>query len=153
MVVVCLFRIANDYIKILGIHIGVKEKEARDETWNGVINKVKNTLNVWRPRRLKLKGKVVVINALILSKVVYAMTVIDMPEWVHKELNSIINNYIWDGKPARIAHKTLIGKYEGGLKLVDLNIKKKAIRIKTVKKYLYDRVDYGWTFFFQGIFV
>lgn len=139
------FRVANDYIKILGIHIGVKEKEARDETWNGVINKVKNTLNAWRPRRLKLKGKVVVINALILSKVVYAMTVVDMPEWVHKELNSIINNYIWDGKPARIAHKTLIGKYEeGGLKLVDLNIKKKAIRIKTVKKYLYDRVDYGW---------
>ena len=87
--------------------------------------------------RLKLKGKVVVINAVILSKVVYAMNVIDMPEWVHKELNNIINNYIWDGKPARIAHITLIGKY-GGLKLVDLHIKKKAIRIKTVKKYLHD---------------
>ena len=139
------FRVSNDYMKILGINMGVKEKEARDETWNGVINKVKNTLNAWKPRRLKLKGKVLVVNALILSQIVYALTVIDMPEWVHKELNSTITNYIWDGKLARIAQKTLIGKYEeGGLKLVDLNIKKKAIRIKTVKKYLYDRVDYGW---------
>ena len=41
------------------------------------------------------------------------------------------------------------GLYDGGLKLVDFDIKRKAIRIKTVKKYLYDSLDYVWKHFFK----
>lgn len=35
------FKVTEDYIKILGVNIGVKTKEARDVTWTGVLNKVK----------------------------------------------------------------------------------------------------------------
>lgn len=48
-----------------------------------------------------------------------------------------INDFMWGGKGVKIARKTLIVSYkEGGLKLIDLEVKKKAIRVKTVKKYL-----------------
>lgn len=33
---------------------------------------------------------------------------------------------------------------EGGLRLIDLEVKRKAIRVKTIKKYLCDKVEYGW---------
>ena len=50
----------------------------------------------------------------------------------------------------RISHKTLIAGYsEGGLKLVDIDTKRKALRVKTVKKYLHDVNDYGWKQFFK----
>ena len=55
-------------MRILGVNIGVDEREARDLTWTGVINKIKTTLNYWKQRKLKLRGKVVVVNALLMSK-------------------------------------------------------------------------------------
>ena len=90
------------------------------------------------------------MNALILSKCNYILGAIDLPDWVLNEINSTINDFLWNGKGIRISSKTLIGDCEeGGLKLVDLNIKRKAIWVKTVKKYLYGEVDYGWKSFFK----
>ena len=144
------FKVAKDYIKILGVNIGVKEKEARDITWTGVLNKMKQTLNFWKQRGLRLKGKVIVINALILSKVVYVMGALDIPEWVLKEINRVVSDFLWRGKGVRISHQTLMAGYKkGGLKLVDIETKKKAIRIKTVIKYVCDKTEYGWKHFFR----
>ncbi len=139
------FTVANDFIRVLGIYVGSKEKEARDLTWTGVLNKIKQIFNCWKQRKLKLKGKVVVVNSLLLSKFVYVLNALDLPEWVIKEMNQAVTNFLWDGKAVRIAHNTLIGEYkDGGLKLIDLNVKKRAIRVKTVMKYLFDKIEYGW---------
>ena len=143
------FRVV-DCIKVLGVNIGPNEKEARDITWTGVINKIKHTLNAWKQRKLKLKGKVIVVNSLLLSKCVYVLGALDLPVWVLSELNQLTSNFLWDGKGVRISHKTLIAGYsEGGLKLVDIDTKRKALRVKTVKKYLHDVNDYGWKQFFK----
>ena len=53
--------------------MGVKEKEARDETWTGVLNRVKLILNSWKQRGLTLKGKVIVANNLLLTKFIYIL--------------------------------------------------------------------------------
>lgn len=144
------FKVREDFIKILGINIGTKEKEARDETWTGVLNKIKNTLNYWKLRQLKLKGKVIVVNTLLLSKINYVLGVLDLPDWVFKDLNNMISNFIWGGKNVRIAMKTLIGKVKsGGLNLLDIKAKKSAIRIKMVQKFLYGEIEYGWKVFFK----
>lgn len=75
---------------MLGVFIGVKEKEARDLTWSGVINKVRKVVNMWKGRLLKLKGKVIVINSLLMSIFVHVMNVLDVPEWVLTEINKIL---------------------------------------------------------------
>ena len=78
------------------------------------------------------------------------MTVIEMPEWVMNELNKIVCEFIWEGKGVKIAQKTLVGKWwEGGLNLMDLEIKRTAIRIKTVRKYTVGRWNYGWKEFLK----
>uniref|UniRef100_A0A0E9RLB8 Uncharacterized protein n=1 Tax=Anguilla anguilla TaxID=7936 RepID=A0A0E9RLB8_ANGAN len=74
-------RVENKYIKVLGVHLGVKSREARDETWTGVINKIRAICTTWKARKLKLKGKVTVVNSLLFSVCVYVMNVIEMPEW------------------------------------------------------------------------
>lgn len=81
------FKEVKDYFKVLGVFIGVKEKEARDLTWSGVINKVRKVVNMWKGRLLKLKGKVIVINSLLIF--VHVMNVLDVPEWVITEKNTI----------------------------------------------------------------
>jgi exonuclease III len=144
------FKMVNDYFKVLGVFLGVKEQEARDLTWSGVINKVRKVVNMWRGRSLKLKGKVIVVNSLLMSIFIHVMNVLDVPEWVLSEINTILVDFLWDGKGAKISFKTLIAGYEeGGLKLVDLNVRKKAIRVKMVRKYLYGELDYGWKRFFK----
>ncbi|XP_059402554.1 uncharacterized protein LOC132133669 [Carassius carassius] len=78
------------------------------------------------------------------------MSVIEMPEWVMNELNKIVHDFIWEGKGVKIAQKTLVArKQEGGLKLIDLETKKLAIRIKTVKKYMEGRWEFGWREFLK----
>ncbi len=61
-----------------------------------------------------------------------------------------MSDFIWEGKGVKIAQKTLVGKrWKGGLNLIDLETKKLAIRIKTVKKYMERQWDYGWREFLK----
>lgn len=143
------FKATKDYVNILGLEIG---ENARDATWTGVLNKVKQILQFWKLRELMLRGKVMVVNSLLLSKCNYIMGVVDLPQWVINEMTEITNNFMWGGKSAKIARKTLIANYkEGGLKLIDLEVKKKAIRVKMMKKYLCDKVEYGWKGFMKDV--
>ncbi len=53
-------------MKVLGVYLGVESKEARDVTWTGVINKIRTVCAARKGRKLKLNGKVIVVNGLLL---------------------------------------------------------------------------------------
>lgn len=143
-------RVEEKFMKVLGVYLGVEGKEARDMTWTGVINKIRTVCAVWKGRKLKLKGKVIVVNSLLLSVCVYAMSVIEMPGWVMNELNKIVCDFIWEGKGVKTAQKTLVGKsWEGGKNLMDLETKRTTMRIKSVIQYMGGRWDYGWKEFLR----
>ena len=138
----------KDYFKVLGVNLGIKGKEGRDRQYEGIVNSIRKTLGFWKKRRLKLKGKVIVVNSLIMSRLVYVMNVMDVPEKVMKEVEGMVNNFLWEGKGVRIAREVLENEYEdGGLKLVNLEVKKKALRIKMMVKYLKDNRDQVWKVF------
>ncbi len=144
------FKVTNDHMRILGVNIGVNAKEARDATWTGILNKMKQVLQFWRLRDLRLRGKVVVANSLVISKCNYVIGAVDLPDWVLNEMKEVVNNFLWGGKGVKISTKTLIEDYTvGGLKLIDIDVKRKAIRVKMIKKYLYDKVDCGWKGFLR----
>lgn len=66
-----------------------------------------------------------VLNNLILSKLNYALAVVDLHLWVLNRLHEMMTKFIWGTTVGKIARKTLIGKYkEGGLQLVDVESKK-----------------------------
>lgn len=97
------FKNVKDYIKVLGVNIGVEDIKARDVTWSVILQKIRRTVNYWKLRGLTLKGKVTVVNVLLMSRFVHTLSVLDMPEWVLKEANSIVLDFLWSGKNVRIS--------------------------------------------------
>ena len=71
---------------------------------------------------LSLMGKIHMINALIGSLFVYKVTVLpNAPDNVIQEVESIIEDFIWNGKRAKIKFEILqTNKGNGGLGFTDL---------------------------------
>ncbi len=83
------------------------------------------------------------VNVLMLSKMSYILTVMAIPRWVDMRIKRCVVEFVWKKKPIRIAYNTLIGQIDkGGMGLADIEIKKKSLRIKVVKKYL-DKEEKG----------
>uniref|UniRef100_A0A1A8B8E8 Reverse transcriptase domain-containing protein n=1 Tax=Nothobranchius furzeri TaxID=105023 RepID=A0A1A8B8E8_NOTFU len=73
------FERRNQNIRIMGIVFGEDAGEARDLAWGSVINKIKQILAVWKGRSLNVKGRAVVLNALVFSRMNYVMSTLDLP--------------------------------------------------------------------------
>ncbi len=131
------FKEETENLKILGIRIGKEEKKTRDIIWDEILGGMERRLTFWRQRCLNLRGKILIMNALMLSKIWYTLEVTPLPIWVYKKLKSCILKLIWDGKPAKIAYDTMIGPVEkGGLGLLDPVLRMKSLRVKIMKKFL-----------------
>ena len=136
--------------KTLGVYIGGNTEVANKKTWNEIVSKIKNTLNLWKLRGLLLRGRIAVVNALVVSKVNHALSTCALPLWASNEINTTIDSFVWRGKASSIAHKTLMGgKKQGGLAIVDLKTKQEALRIKTAGKFLAQEVELTWRSFFR----
>ena len=69
-----------DGIEILGIIFHTKYKDTVETVWSNIISKMNSRLSKLRFRKLSLKGKVTVLNSLILSKAWYAAAIIEIPD-------------------------------------------------------------------------
>lgn len=135
----------QESLKILGVRIGKNEKMVRDLMWEEVVGEMERVLNYWKQRDLTLRGKVLVINALMLAKMWYVLGVIPMPMGISKRLKKDVLNFLWGSKPSKISYNTLIGAIEeGGLGLQDPELKKKSFRVKTVKTFLNEENKAEW---------
>ncbi len=73
---------------------------------------LKATLNIWKQRKLSLKGKITVLNNLALAPIIYDSSVVNTPNKAIEEINNVIQNFIWNGSTSKIAQKTLIQKID-----------------------------------------
>lgn len=143
------FREVGDTIKVLGVHLGKQQEAARDETWKNTVSKIQKQLNLWKQRKLTIKGKIIIVTSLIISKIIYPLSVYDLPNPTLNRLNSGISTFIWKHK-RNVAHKTIIAPYkQEGLNLIDISSKKQAIRIKLITRSLTSLIKYTWHDYFQ----
>ena len=79
-------------------------------------------------------GKTCIINSLAISKLIYVGSVLPIPKYsLIKKIKSSIFNFISD-KRDRIKRDTIIGNVEdGGIGLVDVELKLKAIKASWTK--------------------
>ena len=119
---------SNQDITVLGVTIS--HEDILDKNYGGIVAKARKVLNAWNNRGLTLIGKIQVINALIASLFVYKMMVLPcMPKNIIKNLDNLMRDFLWNGKKAKIALKTLQNpKSEGGLNLVNFSNKEKALK-------------------------
>ena len=121
-------------IKVLGVFIGNCDVE--EANWLPRIEAVRQVLSSWRYRVLSFQGKVLVVNALALSKVWYVGALVGMPPWVRLQLDKLIFSFLWGGKPDKVARNIVIHpRSRGGLSMISLEAKMNALLVQWVKRF------------------
>jgi exonuclease III len=138
----------------LGIYITNDLQTISEVNFKEKMQKIQDLLKLWAFRKLTLKGKVQIVNTLILPQVLYPCSVIHMPAKYIDMYNKVIMDFIWDNKPAKVKYKTMINKIEeGGLKLQDLECKIKSLKFKWIKNIIDVEYKSPWKSYLNSKFV
>ena len=143
----CLYNMSqyvwsNQDINVLGVTIS--HHDIVNKNYQPLLEKSKKILDSWKNRGLSLIGKIQVVNTLIASLFVYKMMVLPtIPKKFIQTMDNIIREYLWGGKKAKIAYKILQNsKKEGGLDLINLEIKDKSLKA-TWPQILHKETEYA----------
>ena len=119
---------SNEDINVLGVTIA--HEDIVQKNYQGMIVKVRNTLNAWYNRGLSLIGKVQVVNTLIASLFVYkAMVLPIIPKSISKSVDNEIRDFLWNKKKSKISLATMqLQKKDGGLGLVNIQKRDQALK-------------------------
>ena len=127
----------SDPIHTLGVTLSGNQEDHYILNFKKRLKNMKNLLSTWKCRSLSIKRKITVINTLAISPLLYLANVIYVPPQVIAEVKDIIIDFLWDGKPPKIAYNVLIQSFKkGGVKLIDFESKVKALKIGYVKRLL-----------------
>ena len=130
------FKWETDPISLLGVDITHNFADLVHRNYNQVFKKLDKIIELWGNRNLSLHGKIITVNVLMSSQFVYKLACLNSPTNDHyNQYKKTIRNFIWEGKNPKIAYSTLISSIsEGGVKLVDLERKDKALKIQWIKR-------------------
>ena len=124
-------------IKLLGLTITNDKDTDTDENFKPRISAIKNILKHWSRRKLSLKGKITIINSLVISQIIYPASNLDTPFEILEDLNKILYEFLWDGKRSKIAAKTIENTIsEGGLKMPNIFLKVKSWQLGWLRRAL-----------------
>lgn len=126
-----------DKAKILGIYF--KNKITEDEqyalNYQAPLTKISNTCQAWSNRTLSLKGKVTLVNSLMISLMQYPLSCTPVPKRALAEYKKIIVDFIWSSKRSKIAYDLLIQDIKhGGLRLADLEMRIRTTHISLIRR-------------------
>lgn len=132
-------------VRVLGILVSADHKETLEINFNPKLGKVKQILRIWSQRNLSLLGKITLIKTFAISQLVYQLSILPSPSKTYiSELNKILYNFIWDGKPDKIKRSVMIAPIDkGGLNMIDITIQDKSLKIAWIKRLL-DNSQANW---------
>jgi hypothetical protein len=104
-------------INLLGITITDNETTSMQENFIKKVDSIKTLTEIWSTRNMSMKGKLTVIKSLLIPKLVYPCTILKTPQTIIKDVNTILNNFLWNWKKPKIKKDVIIRPVkEGGLK-------------------------------------
>ena len=131
-------------IKALGVYFGHDKDQCNKLNWEAKIASCKKIIDNWRKRSLTYYGKILIIKTLLIPKFTYLFHSLTVPKLIITKINSILYNFLWDGKREKIKRVTLIGnKLQGGLDMIDLETYINTMKLKWVKSLL-SQDDANW---------
>ena len=137
-----------DFVKILGIHFNDDIEMTKRYNITECIQKMENNAKVQNQRHLSLKGKTIIINRILLSKLWYVCSVFPLPKDLLSEINKIIFKFLWNNKnPEPIARETLFLPTErGDLGILVPSIESQALRTKFLLQLGNENNTNIWTY-------
>ena len=122
-------------VKSLGIFFGKDIEECNRLNWSNRLKKMELALNGWKARNLTYYGKISVIKTFGISQLLYCASSIHVPDYVIKEANKMLFQFIWSSKKEKVKRTTITGYMEyGGLKMIDLQNQIRALKIKWISR-------------------
>ena len=101
-------------------------------------------INIWKSRTLSLKGKITIIRSLILPQIQFLFNMIYIPPKILEQIDSILTQFLWNNKPAKVKKSTIIAPVEkGGLNMVDTFSVHTTAKCRWICK-LFDGTDKKW---------
>lgn len=85
-----------------------------DLNFQPILWKMKRCCSSWELRSLSLKGKIVVINTLVVSLLQYMCSLIYTPQKVLDEVKALTVEFTWAGGRSKVAYSTLIQTASAG---------------------------------------
>ena len=114
--------------KILGIVFGSVNVEC--DNWEPRLSKLDQCVSRWKNRSLSFIGKVLILNILGLSKLLFVSSILAPPRWVDDRINRIIWPFLWGSRIETVARKSLIcPETDGGLGLREFRVHGQASRL------------------------
>jgi len=127
-------RFIKDKSKILGLSWD-GNGACKKDFWESCIKKIKDTINKWEGRVLSMKGKLMVINTCIISKIWYGARIIKISKKVATKIQSLIFRFLWSNKTETIKRDTLYNNWdEGGIAMPNIYTKCMALYIEKLRE-------------------
>ena len=126
---------AKSYMKILGVYVSYDQEIIYQKNFADKIAKAKGTVNLWKGRNLTLLGKTQIVKSFVMSKFLYAASVLEMNHKAVKEIDKLIFEFVWNSKKAKI-NRALLKKEisKGGLNIPDFESMVKTSRLKWINR-------------------
>ena len=136
-------------LKILGVYFTLDLEIKENMNYKEILSKIKKLLTWWKQRDLTLMGKIQLLKTFIYSKLIYIASLTPVPGWVYNELETVVWDFIWRGKP-KIKKTVLMLDYkQGGLKMMHFPSLINAQRVMWVKRLLYGKKEMKWKQYFE----
>ena len=124
-------------VRLLGIHVSYDEKGNNELNFNLKIRKLQTNLDMWRSRDLTLFGKVLIIQSLGLSQLIYTASILNVPEEVARPVKTKLFRFLWKNKRDKIKRTGLYQDLErGGIRLIDIDTMFKALKLAWIPRLL-----------------
>ena len=136
--------VKNRPFKALGVWFSIDTQETLNLNLTERIKAIATLINIWKGRRLSLKGKITILKTLILPQVQFLFSMIEIPETILNQIDKIFFDYLWDSKPSKIKRSTIIAPIEqGGLAMIDVHEIHTAAKCSWIRR-LHDTTKSKW---------
>lgn len=125
--------------KILGIWFMANGSDANHYKWNfkPQLMKIKSVWESWAHRNILIKGKVTIVNSLLVSLLQYPSSSNHTPLQVYREYKRLVTTFIWNGKKSKVSYDTLVLQIDqGGLNLMDPETRVKVALLQWVRRLI-----------------
>ena len=121
---------------LLGNHFKTSLNDLQDCNYGRILNDIEKLLKEYAKHNLTILGKITVINTLAIPKLVHVMSVLPNPHRKYiDQMKKLFSKFIWSNKRPKVAKKLLVQKVKnGGIRLKDVELFSKALKVKWVKR-------------------
>ena len=140
----CNLKWTNGPVKCLGIYMHADMDIVQNTNLNEKIQKIENICQIWSGRPLSLKGKITVIQSLLIAQILYPCAVLYVPKWFIDRIHNIVLDFLWDHKNPKIKHTCMIAELEqGGLRFPDVKYKITALKLSWIQR-IFNQSIHAW---------